>query len=323
MTDLMANKWNRVGFLQTEQPADEQALQRAIRLCQESQAELSLMAIPEEMPEGLHRLMATLGMASADYSDQQTKQAALVQAVEQAQQRNVVATSQLLQSRPLEGIVREALTQDFNVLLKAAQPTHGIRQVLLGHLDRQLIRQCPCPVWIEKPSSSPSHDMILAAVDPTPFVQDADGESQSQETNINILRWATHLAELEQAQLHVVHVWPFYHERRLHRFGGFSSDEVSSFGEAVRQQHETALNELIEPFSSKIQRVHLLKGNAAEEISRLADRLRFDVVVMGTACRSGIQGMLIGNTAETVLDQIDCSIVAIKPPGFVSPVASN
>jgi len=28
----------------------------------------------------------------------------------------------------------------------------------------------------------------------------------------------------------------------------------------------------------------------------------------------------MGNTAETILNQIDCSVLAIKPPGFVTPV---
>jgi nucleotide-binding universal stress UspA family protein len=42
---------------------------------------------------------------------------------------------------------------------------------------------------------------------------------------------------------------------------------------------------------------------------------------MGTVARIGIPGLLIGNTAETILDQLDCSVLAVKPPGFVSPVA--
>jgi nucleotide-binding universal stress UspA family protein len=29
----------------------------------------------------------------------------------------------------------------------------------------------------------------------------------------------------------------------------------------------------------------------------------------------------MGNTAEAILGQLDCSVLAIKPPGFVSPVS--
>jgi hypothetical protein len=31
----------------------------------------------------------------------------------------------------------------------------------------------------------------------------------------------------------------------------------------------------------------------------------------------------MGNTAETILDQLSCSVLVMKPPGFVSPVRSG
>ena len=41
---------------------------------------------------------------------------------------------------------------------------------------------------------------------------------------------------------------------------------------------------------------------------------------MGTVCRTGIAGFFIGNTAESILQQVDCSVLTVKPDGFVSPV---
>ena len=67
-------------------------------------------------------------------------------------------------------------------------------------------------------------------------------------------------------------------------------------------------------------RHHLPKGPADKAIVRLAKEMRVDVVVMGTIARTGIAGFIIGNTAETILDQLTCSVLAVKPPGFVSPV---
>jgi nucleotide-binding universal stress UspA family protein len=45
-----------------------------------------------------------------------------------------------------------------------------------------------------------------------------------------------------------------------------------------------------------------------------------DLLVMGTVCRTGIAGFLIGNTAEEVLNQVDCSVLTVKPEGFETPV---
>ena len=70
----------------------------------------------------------------------------------------------------------------------------------------------------------------------------------------------------------------------------------------------------------KDEQIHLVRGNAAGAIRWVADQSAADLVVMGTVCRTGAAGFLIGNTAETVLNELTCSVLALKPEGFVSPV---
>jgi nucleotide-binding universal stress UspA family protein len=41
---------------------------------------------------------------------------------------------------------------------------------------------------------------------------------------------------------------------------------------------------------------------------------------MGTVGRTGIRGLITGNTAERLLPQIPCSMLAVKPTGFESPI---
>ncbi len=41
---------------------------------------------------------------------------------------------------------------------------------------------------------------------------------------------------------------------------------------------------------------------------------------MGTVSRTGVAGLLIGNTAERILRQVDCSVLTVKPDGFITPV---
>jgi nucleotide-binding universal stress UspA family protein len=64
----------------------------------------------------------------------------------------------------------------------------------------------------------------------------------------------------------------------------------------------------------------LIKGRPADVIAEFAKAHEVDLIVMGTVVRTGIPGLLIGNTAETVLHQVQCSILAVKPDTFVSPV---
>ena len=41
-----------------------------------------------------------------------------------------------------------------------------------------------------------------------------------------------------------------------------------------------------------------------------------DLLVIGTVGRTGVQGLITGNTAEYLLPRVSCSILAVKPPEF-------
>ena len=73
-------------------------------------------------------------------------------------------------------------------------------------------------------------------------------------------------------------------------------------------------------FDAPKHRIHLGKGEAALVIPKLAHQKQVDLIVMGTVCRTGIAGFFIGNTAEKILQDVDCSVLTVKPEGFVSPV---
>ncbi len=66
--------------------------------------------------------------------------------------------------------------------------------------------------------------------------------------------------------------------------------------------------------------LHIVKGEAHRVIQDLAQEHKADLVVMGTVARTGIPGLIMGNTSESILNNIGCSLLAVKPPGFVTPV---
>ena len=100
-------------------------------------------------------------------------------------------------------------------------------------------------------------------------------------------------------------------------------EEIHAYIEQVRRWHESSLDELMREVTSDLgsdtteyptPRIHLEKGAAEKKIPVLAKRIGIDLVVMGTVVRTGTPGFIIGNTAETILNQIDCSVLALKPP---------
>lgn len=68
--------------------------------------------------------------------------------------------------------------------------------------------------------------------------------------------------------------------------------------------------------------VHHQRGTPAVGIAELTRDLQIDIVVMGTVARVRISGFIIGNTAENILSQGSCSVLTLKPHGFVSPVSA-
>ena len=103
-----------------------------------------------------------------------------------------------------------------------------------------------------------------------------------------------------------------------------------SIAEYRRTQHQRALEALkrdlrgrlgAEQYEYLAPRSHLKQGLAGKVIPATVAELKADLVVMGTLARTGVPGLFIGNTAESILEQLHCSVLAIKPPGFVSPVS--
>lgn len=66
--------------------------------------------------------------------------------------------------------------------------------------------------------------------------------------------------------------------------------------------------------------IHLAEGGIEDVIKMSIADLKIDVVVMGSVARSGIPGLLIGNKAEKILNTIKCTVLTVKPDGFVSPI---
>ncbi|NMV12061.1 universal stress protein, partial [Vibrio parahaemolyticus] len=89
----------------------------------------------------------------------------------------------------------------------------------------------------------------------------------------------------------------------------------------AKADHKQALQQLLEEsgITGEIV-IHHLHGKPDEKIPDYVESIEVDVLVMGTLARTGISGYVIGNTAENILQSINCSLVALKPDGFVSPI---
>ena len=158
--------------------------------------------------------------------------------------------------------------------------------------------------------------MVLAAVD---LVK---GDHERAVLAKKIMELATSLAQSRQSELLIMHTWSLFGESILKGQGGISNEDIDKLLQETQDDHRQWLIELIQQHSMEDLKsaVYLLKGDAGTLINYLAQVKEVDLIVMGTVSRAGLSGLFIGNTAEKVLQQAKCSMLTVKPEGFVSPV---
>jgi universal stress protein E len=308
--------------------ASKPALERAVALAENNQAELMVVDVIPRLSAGIGMPdggPVSRGYQAAMLSEHEARLAALV---EPYLQRLDIQHKVLLGTSFLE-VIRAVLRNGHDLVIKCPESPSWLDRFFSGD-DMHLLRKCPCPVWLVKPEAPGSYKRILAAVDVDESYLPTELATRYA-LNVQILEMAASLALSEFADLHVVHVWDSIYES----ISGFViSSEISPEKEALnieqeRRQHQQWLDTFLRNSGNKATRdalgylkpqTHLIKGGARKEVPMLAKRLQIDCIVMGTVARTGVRGFIMGNTAETVLEQIDCSVLAIKPQGFVTPV---
>ncbi|HHJ15380.1 MAG TPA: universal stress protein, UspA [Gammaproteobacteria bacterium] len=216
---------------------------------------------------------------------------------------------------PFLGIIREVLREQHDLVITTAEEKKGIRARVFGATSMHLMRKCPCPVWVVKRAQARPYARILAAVDPSPYDPKRDSLSAL------VLQLAGSMARREAAGLHIVHVWHMFGESYVRR-GGMTGAEVEEAKALEKLQQKQRFDLLLgqSDVADLKPCLHFIEGYPDERIPELVVEQDIDLLVMGTVCRTGVAGFLIGNTAEEVLNQVDCSVLTLKPEGFVTPV---
>jgi nucleotide-binding universal stress UspA family protein len=229
-----------------------------------------------------------------------------------------VQFSVLSGGRPAMQIIRYALREGSDLVLKQAEPIPESRG--FAAVDMELLRKCPMPVWLSRPIVDHRAEMRVAvAVEPDAL--DASGRELAQ----RLLRVAAALAKECSGRLDVLSCWDMPHELYMRDNPWFlmHSSSVDDAILAAQNDHWTKLSALLSAMPGAVPfNVLHIRGKPEAVIPDQVQTLGIDILVMGTVARTGIPGLLIGNTAENVLQRLTCSLVALKPSGFVSPISA-
>jgi nucleotide-binding universal stress UspA family protein len=292
-------------------------LKRAVSLAKRNEAQLTVLEVTEELPREIRKLPTVIPSQQIEgriIKERRDHLERLIAPLGEGLKINV----NVLIGTPFLKIIQEVLRKKHDLVFMTAEGKGGLKGRLFSSTSLHLMRKCPCPVWVMKPIRRKRYTRILAAVDPD------TSDDKRNALNILIMDLATSLARLEQSELHVVHVWSPWgkHIIRSHLDGQISKEELRQLTQEFLEQHKKQFRGLLDIYSLEglTYHVHFLTGEARTVIPRLVLSQQVDLIVMGTVCRTGLPGLFIGNTAESVLQQVDCSVLTVKPEGFVSPV---
>lgn len=291
-------------------------LKRAASLASTNQATLKVLEVIEKSPPDMQTLIASMPLEDMQDRIVEQKLKELNQLISPIKDKDVAVTSEVLVGRPFIEIIREVLRNKHDLVMITAEGKRGLRETLFSTTTMHLMRKCPCPVWAIKATKRGRFARILAAVD-----LDPSNEVKSR-LNVKIMQLATSLAQSEGSRLHIVHTWSLYGQSFLRTLGRVQENEMERMINKAKKLHQTWLEEFVKEYAPGIPRrqVHLLQGEAGRVIPELAGRKKIELFVMGTVGRTGIPGLFIGNTAERILQCVTCSVLAVKPDGFISPV---
>jgi nucleotide-binding universal stress UspA family protein len=106
-------------------------------------------------------------------------------------------------------------------------------------------------------------------------------------------------------------------------YGGFAPITVSYEAENQGAQHwESELQSFLEPLTRKAEGISVKTNvverlNVREAILEEVVEKHIDLVVLGTRGKSNLRTLLIGTTAERIVQHVPSSILAVKPDEVV------
>ena len=300
------------------------AFEEAVRLAENNQAQLTVVSVLEDLPSGSSEKVQDMSMTDLQ-SVIMDKQRLQMESFVTSVGKTIQIRSKVLTGVAFLVLIREVLSQKIDLVIKTAEK-EGLMDRLFGSSDMHLLRKCPCPVWLIKSNKQGHYKKIMAAVDFDPFKNKPEDDA----INRQILEMSRALALSNFSELHIIHVWRAYGESSMRSGLAYQPEAyVDGYVERTRANHQYFLDKLmadtIDKSGQEVEdylkpKVHLIKGFAKDMIPEIVKEQHIDLITMGTVGRTGIPGFLMGNTAETVLNTIDCSVLAIKPKGFVTPV---
>lgn len=214
-----------------------------------------------------------------------------------------------------DAIVRRAVKIKADLIVAAGHSGAHILPGLMRLTDWELIRLSPVPLLLVKNPRPYRRPAILVAVDP------AHAFSKPLKLDKSLLQMGSTLTRSLRGTLHAVHAYARVPS------GAIPASALAITDHALEQVERDAKRAAAARFAHTLKgasivpsRRYLIGRHPVDAILQAARKSHSAIVVMGAISRSGLKRLLIGNTAESILDELRCDVLVLKPSQFKNRV---
>jgi universal stress protein E len=277
------------------------AFEQAVWLARANESELIVFSAIDVPPQ----LEGYFGDRMGDLSRKIEKDvdAALVSLVERAAAECVSAVAQRAFGKPSVEIIRRVERDGIDLVVVGTRDLSRAGRFLFGSTGLKLLHRCPCAVWVTKDSEIHEATNVLVAND-------------LSELSLDALQLAVNLGQLVDTKTRVLHA--VEHDLDARFWGLYLSEaEISAYRRTLFNNAERTLHEQLAQTDYRTLRygvlIDVVEGPADQAILNAIMQHNIDLLVIGTVARGGLSRVFVGNTAERLLAQVGCSVLAVKP----------
>lgn len=217
-------------------------------------------------------------------------------------------------NRAFEAVIHHVIDNDIDLVVKATKRHDDLASVIFTPTDWHLLRKCPSPVLLVKEHDWPEGGQIVAAVN----VGSEDDEHNLLNDKLTVI--ANDYAKLLNGNVNLVNSYPSTPLNIAIEVPEFDPD---AYNNSVKHHHQAEMAGHAKKYGITTANTYVKEGLPEKVIPMVAKDIDAELVIIGTVGRVGLSAALIGNTAEHVIDELDCDVLAVKPDGFVSPLANK
>jgi universal stress protein E len=202
-----------------------------------------------------------------------------------------------------DSILNRIQQQQPDLVLKSVQRQSALARILITNTDWRLIKNSPAPVLLVKSRQWASDGSVMAAVDPL------HAKAAQNQLDHLLLDTVSSLAQHLNLKKRVFHCY----------FPDLSAMfpkviDAQEYIQEVKARHTVKIEELLKQHDMDMDDVILTRGDLVRTLQHCIQREKTNILVLGALSRNFVERAIVGSTAEKMLYDTSCDVLAMRNP---------